>query len=672
MSACDEEAASFENSQICIKTELVLEGDNGDFDMVVDQGMEVVKIGNIKSEKIDESMNSDSLIVFNELVLKCETNETTESDIDGPETDDDLETDDEDRTDLHDEHPYSWNETKLDRKTISLYKSDLNTTDDITEVLQSNLSKLKLQRVFHSNPYPAIVTEVSEGSIAEKEGIKKFDVIYQIKIAETNQVYFEAMSHKKGENPWYYKMDLQDNSQPNKHCLFTCCRESFNPPTSVQVNEGNEISNDGSDLFQGIVKLDCQVPKEVLQHFHEALDENVQRKRGRKRRSESPDKNDKKALKFSEEISRKQKKLESDPLDTDEPKERSQFKTLQERVKTLQMALDIQNNVLVEKNQIIKHLEKKMQDFSQEKLNKGCNSCARVEKEMQKREAKVKIQENKLKEFDKIIFDKSEIIINLESEKVTLTRELEKLSSLKKRLLNKKSSDENGVEIQEKIQNLTNPHVDRQQSDEQIRLTLGLMFTDCSNHFNDDKEVPRPPYSYENLIALAIKNSKRKRLEFDEICFFLAFHFPYFNQNTKWKTFMKNQLVSSKCFVRSSIQEVWEWKITDKPVEQQLLDASVVAMSKWRKKELKSSMRFPHLLGLMESGDLMKHFPHPHHFPQTMNQNIKIISIENTFEESQIDTTIDELEEAVDDPETIYFKEEEVNQDSTEMYILPS
>ena len=93
-------------------------------------------------------------------------------------------------------------------------------------------------------------------------------------------------------------------------------------------------------------------------------------------------------------------------------------------------------------------------------------------------------------------------------------------------------------------------------------------------------------------------------------------------------------------------------------------------MSKWRKKELQSSMRFPHLLALMEDGDLTKHFPNDDQNYETMKQNVKIISIEKTLEES-IETNMEDNED-IDDPEAVYVKEEESKQDPTEMYILPS
>lgn len=190
-------------------------------------------------------------------------------------------------------------------------------------------------------------------------------------------------------------------------------------------------------------------------------------------------------------------------------------------------------------------------------------------------------------------------------------------------------------------------------------MTFGLMFADSSNLFNDEKEFPRPPYSYENLATLAIKNTKWKRLAFDKICHFLAFHFPYFNQNTSWKTFMKNLMVSSKCFVRVSVQEAWEWKMTEKPVEIKLLEASIAANSKWKSKELQSSMRFPHLLTPLESGELALHF-------RVDNDELEL-SVEKALEESMV-TEIEGQEvdnEDVDDPETVFIKEEVIlNEDA--------
>ena len=89
MSLYNENSALFEDSQICVKTELVFGDDGDNFDMVdADSGLEVVKVETIKSEEVDESTKDDSMILFNELVLKCEPkNETQISDIEESETD---------------------------------------------------------------------------------------------------------------------------------------------------------------------------------------------------------------------------------------------------------------------------------------------------------------------------------------------------------------------------------------------------------------------------------------------------------------------------------------------------------------------------------------------------------------------------------------------------------
>ena len=75
MDKYDEESALFEDTQICIKTEIVYEDET--FENLDDTiGMQVVKVETIKTEKVQEATDKlASLIVFNETVVKQETTE---------------------------------------------------------------------------------------------------------------------------------------------------------------------------------------------------------------------------------------------------------------------------------------------------------------------------------------------------------------------------------------------------------------------------------------------------------------------------------------------------------------------------------------------------------------------------------------------------------------------
>ena len=113
-----------------------------------------------------------------------------------------------------------------------------------------------------------------------------------------------------------------------------------------------------------------------------------------------------------------------------------------------------------------------------------------------------------------------------------------------------------------------------------------------------------------------------------------------------------------------SVEESWEWKITDKPIERKLLEASVNGVTKWKKKEILNTMRFPHLLTLMEKGELPKHFPDD---PEKIQEDK-----EQSLEESLTGNDAVEDHEAVDDPEAVFLKEDEVKQEPFDLFILPS
>ena len=111
------------------------------------------------------------------------------------------------------------------------------------------------------------------------------------------------------------------------------------------------------------------------------------------------------------------------------------------------------------------------------------------------------------------------------------------------------------------------------------------------------------------------------------------------------------------------MEESWEWKITDKPVERKLLEASVNGVTKLKKREIVNTMRFPHLLTLMERGELPKHFPED---PEKLQEDI-----EQSLEES-LRTGDEAGEDHGPWTEAVFLKEDEVKQEPFDLFILPS
>ncbi|XP_049770152.1 uncharacterized protein LOC126108831 [Schistocerca cancellata] len=61
----------------------------------------------------------------------------------------------------------------------------------------------------------------------------------------------------------------------------------------------------------------------------------------------------------------------------------------------------------------------------------------------------------------------------------------------------------------------------------------------------------KPPFSYTELIAMAIEHSPHRRALLPQIHAYIASHFPYYGPDQKgWQMAIKNRLSSSKCFVK--------------------------------------------------------------------------------------------------------------------------
>ena len=122
-----------------------------------------------------------------------------------------------------------------------------------------------------------------------------------------------------------------------------------------------------------------------------------------------------------------------------------------------------------------------------------------------------------------------------------------------------------------------------------------------------DKEKPKPPYSYTQLIYLSMKNNPGRNMSVMDIYHFIKTHFPFFKytKNSLWKNSIRHSLSQYKAFVKVDIsptvansrpgRATTDWGLSTNGMYIQRLESELFKQAKKEAEKTKTSLKRPEL-----------------------------------------------------------------------------